>query len=254
MSSNSNLPKINLAQKTMAVLEFMSNVRRCIPLKAISRGVNLPAATTHRIVASLLDAGYVKQNNDGEFYLTYKLLNVAGKIVERDDLIDRMYPIINYFTMTTDCGMSLTALTPDGVISLASIGGPLRFCSPIVSPGSMVPVYCSAVGKLYLSDMTDEELDEYLKETSLLPFTMNTITDPEKLREDIVQTRERGYAVIRGEFKDGFGVVAIPIVWMDGKITTALNFSLPLSRFDEICNPEFVSHVKKVLSQYLNKE
>ncbi len=254
MNRNEPKPKINLAKKTMTVIEYMSQSKRGLSLKAIARGVGLPNATAHRIMSALIDMGYIDQNEDGEFYLTYRLLNVAGKVVERDGFLDRVLPILNYFNLTTECGISLTALTKDGVISLARVEGPKRFRGPLVVPGAVVPLYCSAVGKLHLSELSEEELDEYLEKTVLLPYTENTITNVDRLKEEIAKTRVQGYGVIKGEFTDNESVLSIPAERKNGKTINAINFCTYSRRFDEICNKDFIENVENVLKEYLNKE
>ena len=254
MNHSEPKPKINLAKKTMTVIEYMSQSKRGLSLKAIARGVGLPNATAHRIMSALIDMGYIEQDEDGEFYLTYRLLSVAGRVVERDGFLDRLLPILNYFNRTTECGISLTALTKDGVIALARVEGPKRFRGPLVVPGAVVPLYCSAVGKLHLSELPDEELEEYLERAVLLPYTENTITDAGRLREDILKTRRQGYGVINGEFTENESVLSIPAEQKNGRTINAINFCIHSSRFDEICNEAFIEKVKNVLKEYLNKE
>ncbi|MFQ5814738.1 MAG: IclR family transcriptional regulator C-terminal domain-containing protein, partial [Anaerolineae bacterium] len=58
-----------------------------------------------------------------------------------------------------------------------------------------------------------------------------TITDREKLREELRKTRERGYAIDNEEFHEGTVCVAALVRDYRGRATSAISISLPKSRF-----------------------
>ena len=56
-------------------------------------------------------------------------------------------------------------------------------------------MYCTSVGKVILSQMTDEEVEEILSREKKA-FTDYTITDQEKLWEEVRNARRDGYACL----------------------------------------------------------
>lgn len=77
-------------------------------------------------MCALKECVYVAQNENKEYMLTYKMFMIAGKIMERDRFIEEMLPYLDYFSMTTDCGMSLTSFTDDVCINLISVSKALK--------------------------------------------------------------------------------------------------------------------------------
>ena len=72
-------------------------------------------------------------------------------------------------------------------------------------------MYCTSVGKVILSHMPDEAVEEILSREKKA-FTDYTITDKEKLWEEVRSARRDGYAV--GNMENTFGVkcVGVPLL------------------------------------------
>ncbi|MFA6732529.1 MAG: IclR family transcriptional regulator, partial [Sphaerochaeta sp.] len=100
--------------------------------------------------------------------------------------------------------------------------------------GKSIPLYCTAIGKILLSDLGEGELRGYLDTTHLKPFTPNTLQDPLKLREELKQIRKQGWASDNEEHEMGTLCIGSPIRDYTGKVVAAMSVSWPLFRF----NPE----------------
>ena len=73
------------------------------------------------------------------------------------------------------------------------------------------PAYCTGVGKVLLAHLHPEQLDRALTRTEFRRFTESTVTDAERLRDDLARIVEQGYASDRGEHEEGVYCVAVPI-------------------------------------------
>lgn len=242
----------NLTKKTLDVIEYISAAPRSASLQEISRNVGLAPATTHRILSVLKDSGYVAQRDNKDYYPTYKMYVLSGKVMENDPYVSKVLPFLNYFVLKvgTDCGASLTTFCEDSCVNLISAGRDIRFRPKLVIPGAAHPCHCTAAGKLFLSCLSDEELEQWLSRNPLLPYTKNSLTDPEELKKELQRIRERGYATMYAELTDNEAVVSIPVHEKDGRIDFAVNFSVAVSRFSDINNPEFVQSVRDMLKKY----
>ena len=239
----------SLTVKTMAIIDYLSAERQALPLQDIADGVGLPRATAFRILSSLRETGYVGQLENKNYYLTYKLLTTSGRLLTRDRFMEELLPYLNYFALTTPCGISLTAFWEDACINLMSISKNVKFRDQLVLPGTAHPCHCTAAGRLFLAQLSPDELDAWFERNKLLPYTSRTIIDPEKLRNEIRRTRERGYGVTDGEYSETLSVLAVPVPAGRGRPMTAVNFSIERSEFHTICNNEFVRSVKDMLQE-----
>ncbi|MRT44705.1 IclR family transcriptional regulator, partial [Xylella fastidiosa subsp. multiplex] len=73
-----------------------------------------------------------------------------------------------------------------------------HYLRPFTRVGRRLPAHSTSLGKALLSTYSDEQVRKMLPET-LPGLTENTITDREKLIEELHQVREQGFAVDREE-------------------------------------------------------
>ena len=105
--------------------------------------------------------------------------------------------------------------------------GGLRMASRI---GLRNPAHSSAVGKVLLSDLPEEMLNEILQGKGLPRRTGNTITEIDPLKEHLKLVRRQGYAIDDEENEEGIRCVGAPIYNEAGKAVAAVSVSGPAFR------------------------
>jgi DNA-binding IclR family transcriptional regulator len=80
------------------------------------------------------------------------------------------------------------------------------------------PHYTS-LGKCLVAFLPEEEWEEILSRLRLERLTPRTITDAEGLREELLLTRERGYATNDEEHEEGVRAVGVPVIGRRGRPT-----------------------------------
>lgn len=115
--------------------------------------------------------------------------------------------------------------------------------------GERAKMYCTGIGKAILAFMPEEEQEKCLA-GELVAYTDNTITDPQKLREELAFTRNRGYAVDNMEHEYGIKCVAVPVFSSDGKINAAISVSGPSLRFE---GEEKVKYIAEIMKRYVRE-
>ena len=115
--------------------------------------------------------------------------------------------------------------------------------------GKVIPLYCTAIGKIFLSQMSEDELDKYLKATSLKPYTSRTIKTPEALKEQLELIRRRGWSIDDQEHEDNIMCIAAPVYDYTGHVVAAMSVSWPLFRFNQAEFEKIVSEIKSATDQ-----
>jgi DNA-binding IclR family transcriptional regulator len=87
-----------------------------------------------------------------------------------------------------------------------------------------------AAGKAILAKLPPERVDEILDVHGLPARTAHTITDPDRLREDLAEIRERGHAFNFEESVEGLHAVGAPVTDPDGVAIGAISISGPANR------------------------
>jgi DNA-binding IclR family transcriptional regulator len=94
----------------------------------------------------------------------------------------------------------------------------LKITAPV---GSAIPLFAGAVGKVFLASMPEEEALKIVKSKGLPRFTVNSIVDTEVYFQELMQVREKGYAVDDEEYILGVRAVASPLMGL-GQLRSAI--------------------------------
>lgn len=216
--------------RLLGVLEVVANAGQAISMAEIALACDLPAPTVHRLVAQLEERNLLKRLPGSKKLLVGLALVQLGSAAMRSALrSDLPHQIL--FALATRIGehcqigqrMDNDVVYVDAASSMRSQG--LRF-----EPGKRSPMHCASIGKLFLADMEQEQLDWWLAHTDLTAETSNTITDPKQLREVIDQVRKEQWAMSNEEVIAGVVGCAVPIRDAQGRLLAGLGIAVPTAR------------------------
>ena len=91
--------------------------------------------------------------------------------------------------------------------------------------GKREPVYCTALGKVLLSAMPEQECERFVRQMHFPRLTPTTITSADKLLQEVAEARKNGFAIDNGEHTEGTSCVTVPIYDYTGAIIAAMSVS-----------------------------
>jgi DNA-binding IclR family transcriptional regulator len=100
----------------------------------------------------------------------------------------------------------------------------------IVQLGHPYPLHAGGSSKAFLAHLPKGRVDEYL-DRPLEALGKNTITDPVRLRQDLVVIRKQGYAASFGERMEGAGSIAAPVFDHENEAVAVISVCGPVERF-----------------------
>jgi IclR family KDG regulon transcriptional repressor len=117
----------------------------------------------------------------------------------------------------------------DAVVVIARTGGPGAF-QLADRVGVVRPAHCTALGKVILASLRDDQLNRFLQRVELKPSTEKSITEIPALLREIAEVRRTGVAFDEGEFNLEVRCIAVPVKDFTGQIIGALGISGPIWR------------------------
>ena len=91
-----------------------------------------------------------------------------------------------------------------------------------IEPGTRAPLHCTAGGKLFLANLSTEEIDRLLSVMPLTRMTAATITDPTALKQELLRLRKLDIGTDKEEYVAGMIGLAVPVRAESGDILAAL--------------------------------
>ena len=224
---------VQTIERVATIFDAMARSSEGISLKELSAKVDLPKGTTHRLLSSLAYFGYVRQTPESKSYhLGFKLVELGNQLLDHLDLRAQARPFLVNLCQRTRETVHLVvldqneALYVDKVVSDEKPGG-LQMVSRV---GLRVPVHCSSVGKVFLTQLSEQELVALVNEKGLEKRTENTIADIDKLKHHLKVVREQGYAIDEEENEPGIRCIGAPIFNQQNQVIAAISISGPTVR------------------------
>lgn len=232
--------------RALQILECFMDKETEWTLKALVEELGLPTTTVFRQVSTLAERQYLEQDPVRKSYrVGPRLMLLASSILGQSDLRQVARPELERLSSTVRETINLSVLLEQDIFYLDKVETHRSIvCNTQV--GSRAPAYATSCGKIMLADLSETQLDEYCRwmKEHARALTENTITDPERLREELVQARLRGYAMDNGEIEAGLICVAAPIYDMNHHVTAAISISGPDYRMQE-CQALMIQEVRK---------
>jgi len=224
---------IKVLDKTFFILDILLQRDSSMHITEISEKLGLYPSTTHRILDTLKYWGYVEQDPKTQKYrLGLKLLELGMAKLHQMDLVREATTYLKELVKQCNETVHLGVLEEREVLYLAKeeSSQTIRMISYV---GKRAPLHCTALGKVLLAYLPEEEIKKILDKIVLTRLTENTITDKMDLEKELDKVKEQGFALDRQENEKDILCIAAPIRNHQGKIIAALSISIPIFRLDK---------------------
>lgn len=246
----SNETRVETLARGLTLLKCFEEERDELSLKDLALMSGLAKPTAMRMLRTLEQSGFVSRY--GDLYRVGPQCLTLGRLFRLDeDLQHRAVPVMQRLGEQVNEVVQLGTVSKGEVLYLERYQPPRSvMVSPVVTrPGSTRPPYTTALGKAVLASQRDQETRSYLDTVELVAHTASTITNPEKMIEEIELTRSRGYAVDNCETDPEVRCVGATIFSGSDAPAAALSISAPEFRLSPGLLEEFGTLVKKAAAE-----
>lgn len=212
--------------KGVRVLEALCTSEKRRGVTELANELELQKSNVYRLMQTLMALGYVdKDESSGRYGATLRVWEFGAMVADRIDVRVVSRPFLERLAAATEETVHLSVLSGAEVVYIDKVDSPtpLRSYSRV---GGRAPAYCVATGKALLANADKSIVDRLLK-TRLQRFTATTICTVEALAKELRLIRKRGYALNRGEWREGVNGLAVPVFDHTGRAAAAVGITLP---------------------------
>jgi Transcriptional regulator len=240
---------VQSVDRTLTILEVLSDYENGLGITEISERVELHKSTVHRLLNTLIYKGYIKQDkNTNKYGLTLKLFELGNKKVEKMDIVSISRPYLKELVEKTNEVVHLVVREGIEVMYVSKVE-PQKSMKMYTRIGMRKPMYCTAMGKAMLSQMTEEEIEEIWNASDIKKLTDNTIVDLNKLKESLKDIRTKGYAMDEQEVEAGIRCVGTIVRDYKGEVCGGISLSSSIITFTE----DKIEYFSKLVLEYASK-
>lgn len=212
------------SDKLLAILECIAEDRVPVRLQELAERAGMTQSTVLRYLRTLQNSNYVYQDETTLRYaLTWRLCRLTKNLNSYLSLRNIANPFVNALANTLRMGVCLVIAREQQCMYLDCIDHPDPMYTPLQYIGKQAPMHATGSGKILLASYTDAQVEEYILHKGLTRYTEYTITDRERLLQELQKVREQGFAFDQEECELGLKCVSYPIYDFSDSVYAAIS-------------------------------
>lgn len=235
-------PHQNMFESDRKLLEILRIMREQgqSRVTTIAEELEVAKSTVHSHLAALVAYGFVEKN-ENEYQIGLRFLEYGIHARNRKILYEAAKEIIG--ELAEESGENVWCVTESNghAVYLDGAAGE-HAVQTHESIGDHTQLHHIAAGKAILAFLPEDRIAEILAGAELESYTENTITEREKLLDELARIREEGVAYNIEESLEGLHAVAAPIRKDDGHVYGSISIGGPRQRLtEELLKSEYKS-------------
>ncbi|MBM3605413.1 MAG: IclR family transcriptional regulator [Alphaproteobacteria bacterium] len=203
-----------------------------LSLGEIAARCGLGKSAVQRIVHTLRQQGYLRRDpGDRGFLPGLRLLDHALDYQRLNPDIARVLPALMELRAATGERVDFSLRDDLRLIYALRFQSKRSFYSASLI-GTSVPLYCTAGGRAVLGRLPQNEAEEVIARSPLIPYSHRTLIDPPAIMAKIAEAREAGYAVAEEEIVAGEIALGVPVLDETGRPFGAIHVAGSLGEWN----------------------
>lgn len=236
---------VQSVDRAFKIIEILKDRPKGIGVTELSNMLEVSKSTAHRLLMSLYNADFVRQDMDNEKYLLGLRFIELGEIVSQNlDIKEIVYPYLYKLGNITGETAHLAVKNRNQINYIDKIES-LKTIRMFSTIGKRAPLYCTGVGKAIFAFLPESEILDIIDETDFVKYTENTIVTKDEILKELENIRNLGYAIDDEEHELGIKCAAAPILNHNNEVVAGISVASPLMRLND---KKFENIIKEVLN------
>ena len=213
----------SLARGLLVIQSFSPQTPQ-MTISQLSVKTGLSRAAVRRCLYTLSKLGFAGIEEGSRYALRPRMLTLSNTYSASNSLSTAAQPILERMSANLHESFSVATLDGDEIVYIAR-SNVSRVMSDDLHIGSRLPAYCTSMGRVLLTYLAAEQIEQYLARVVLTPHTARTVSSVEKLRLALRNVRRHGYALVDQEYEIGLRSLAVPVYSPTGRVVATINLS-----------------------------
>lgn len=234
---------VQSVDRALTIIDILQETPDGLGVTELSYRLDVSKSTVHRLLMSLLQKGFVKQDEQSERYiLGLKLIKLGQSVSDNLDIRKVASPYLYQLADVLGETAHLVIMENNEVVYVDKIESTatIRMFSNI---GKRAPMHCTGVGKAILAFLPTQKILQIINETGLQKFTNKTIVTSDNLVNHLSEIKKRGYSIDDEEHELGIKCAAAPIFNHNNEVIAGISVAGPTMRVDDRKLREMASEV-----------
>jgi IclR family transcriptional regulator, pca regulon regulatory protein len=244
-------------ERGLAILGCFTSENPVLGIADIAEELGMSRSTTHRYVTTLLALGYLEQGKSRKYRLGLRVTDLGMSALNSTGLREHVHPFLEELRQRTGYTVGLAVLDGAEILYVDRARSWRRGQREVdigLHPGSRMPAYCTAMGKVLLAYLPYEVQSELIAQLQLKRHSPSTIASKQALRAELEQVAEDGYAVNDQELKPGMHAIAVPVRDESREVAAAIGIAaspeaISLPELIDALSPHLIATADRISSR-----
>lgn len=200
-------------------------------------------STVSRLIDTLMQHDMIQvEKQTGKYCLGFRILHLSESLKRNLNVIAIAHPVLSQLCKKLNESVHLCAFNNNAVYVVDQVRSDKKY-SLSATVGMIEPLHCSSVGKCILAFKSPHKVMEMLEKNEFVKYTPNTITQADKLMDELEVIRSQGYAIDNEELAIGVRCIAVPIYNYQGYVRYSLGISGPCNNMTKELIDKYVKEM-----------
>lgn len=209
----------------------------------LSEKLDMPKSTLFRHLETLLECGLLVRVQRGRYRPSPSLLIATRACSANRVMAEIARPHLDKLANAIGGTAHLGVLEADMVTYI--VKADRSVVELFTRENEQLEAYCSAIGKVLLAELPNDQINAYLGSEPFPKLTDKTIVDPEFLRAELLQTKAQGYGVDDAEIHRLVYCLAAPVHGFCGEVLGAISLSANTPEVLTTFKSEYLQRLKE---------
>lgn len=220
---------VKSAKRVLLVFDLLAKHPEGLTIKEISSKLSFPQSSTSGLIETLYTNSYLTADHFRRYKLGPKLIQLGGAAKDSLDLYAQGLPFLKTLMEGVQETVFMAVLDQSELAYIAKINSN-RSIRTTAEPGKSKPLYCTGLGKAFLTFLPVDRKINIVDNLRLEPITDKTITNKEELLKQLEWFAKQGYSIDDEENEEGLYCLAAPVYGADQIIEAAISVAGPKER------------------------
>ncbi len=218
-------PTVPALERGLAILEIVAKSKNGYTFSQLARQLDFPKSSIHALLVTFERLGYLQQlDTSGRYVAGLNLVRIATAASHGIMLRQKAGPFLCELTQRTGLTSHMAILEHNEALLVAKVepSGTIPVATWV---GKRIDYHCTSLGKVLIAWLGEAEIDKLVRERRMLRHNENTICTPARLKQELMRTRQAGYALDDEEEEIGMRCVGAPVIGISGNVEAAVSVS-----------------------------
>lgn len=215
-------------ERGLAILACFTAERPVRGIADLADELRMSRSTTHRYVVTLVALGYLEQDAQRKYRLGLRVTDLGMSALNSMSLREHAHPYLEELRRETNFTVNLAVLDGEEILYVDRLRGSRQGQHKIdfdLRVGSRLPSYCTAMGKLLLAYLPEDEQRSTIGALRLQRRGPHAIDTKKALRTELESISEEGLAVNDEELAGEVQAIAAPVRSGGGDVVASVSLA-----------------------------